>query len=75
MQHYTYYDQDESSLYQSREDMVKKLSDESNLSLNETFKLMQEARRSTSTKVSLLTVKEKYTITLRVAICDKSEVS
>ena len=48
VQHSTY-NQAESSLYQSREDMVKKLYHKRKLSLNENFKLMQEARRSTYT--------------------------
>ena len=40
VQHFTY-DQVESSLYQSKEDTVKKFFDERNLSLNESYKLMQ----------------------------------
>ena len=69
------FSQAESYLYHPRVDMVKKFSDERNLSLNEKFKLMQEARRSSSTKVSLLTVREKDTSTLRVVMSDKSKVS
>lgn len=44
--HHFTFDQVETSLYQSREDMVKKFYEERNLSLNENFKLMQEARGS-----------------------------
>ena len=55
--------------------MVKNFSDEMNLSLNENFKLMQEARRNSSIEVSLLTVREKDTSTLSVSMSDESEVS
>ena len=72
--HFTFH-QDETYLYQSKEDMVKKFSEEGNISLNEKFKLMQEARRSIPIGASLLTIKEKYSSTLRIPINDKIEVS
>ena len=62
-------------MYQSKEDMVKKLSNEINLSLNESYKLMQEARRISPTAVSLLTIREKDSNTLRIAIDDETRVS
>ena len=55
--------------------MVKKLYEERNVSLNENFKFMQEARRSIPIGASLLIFKEKYGNTLRIDINDQSEVS
>ena len=42
VQQYTF--EEESSLYHSKKDMVKKLSEERNLLVDENFKLMQEVR-------------------------------
>lgn len=49
--------QRESSLYYSKQDMVKKVYEERNLSTEENFKLMWELRKNTFTKTSLLTVR------------------
>ena len=56
VQQYTFYA--ESSLYDSKQDMVKKFSEERNLSAEENSKHMQEVRKSTFTGTSLLTVRE-----------------
>lgn len=58
------------SLYDSKQDMVKKFSEERNLSSEENFKLMQEVRKNTFTCTSLLTVRERDSNTLRIAVDD-----
>ena len=72
VQQYTF-DQEEYSLYYSKQDMVKKNSEERNLSLKENFKLIQEERKSTFTWTSLLTIREKDNNTLRIYVHDQNE--
>ena len=55
--------------------MVKKFSEERNLSVEENFKLMQEVRKSTFTGTSLLTVRERDNNTLRIVVDDQTEGS
>ena len=55
--------------------MVKNFLEERNLSLEDNFKLMQEVRRSTLTRTSLLTIKEKDNNAIRIAADDQNEVS
>ena len=62
----------ESSLCESKQDMVKKLSEERNLSAEENFKLMQEVRKNTFAGTSLLTVIERDSNTLRIALDDQT---
>ena len=65
----------ENSLYESKQDMVKKLSEERILPAKENFKLMQELRKNTFAGTSLLIVKERDSNTLRIAIDDQTEGS
>ena len=65
----------ESSLYESKQDLVKKFSEERNLSVEENFKLMQEVRKNTYASSSLLTVREKDSNTLKIALDDQVEGS
>ena len=55
--------------------MVKMFYEERNLSSEENFKLMQEVRKRTFTRTSLLTVREKDNNTLRIVVDDQSEGS
>ena len=55
--------------------MVKKFSEERNLSAEENFKVMQEVRKNTYTSSSLLIVRERDSNTIRIAIDDKVEGS
>ena len=55
--------------------MVKKFSEERNLSIEENFKLMQEVRKSTFTGTSLLIVRERDRNTLRIAVEGQTEGS
>ena len=55
--------------------MVKNFSEERNLSAEENFKLMQEVRKSTFTGTSLLTIRERDSNTLRIAVDDQTEGS
>ena len=63
------------SLYDSKQDMVKKFSEERNLSVEENFKLMQEVRKSTFTGTFHLTVRERNNNTLIIAVDDETEGS
>ena len=63
------------SLYDSKQDMVKKFSEERNLSAEENFKLMQEVRKSTFAGTSLLTVRERDSNTMRIVVDDQTEGS
>ena len=74
VQQYTF-EQEESSLYDSKQDMVKKFSKERNLSTKENFKLMQEVRKSTFIGTSLLIVRERDNNTLRIVVYDQTEGS
>ena len=74
VQQYTF-EQAESSLYASKQDMVKKFSEERNLSAEENFKLMQELRKNTFTGTSLLNIRERDRNTLRIVVDDQSEGS
>ena len=65
----------ENSLYESKRDMVKKFSQESNISAEENFKLMQEVRKNIFAGTSLLTVRERDSNTLRTAVDDQTEGS
>jgi hypothetical protein len=55
--------------------MVKKFSEERNLSAKENFKLMQEVRKNTFVGTSLLTVRERDSNTLRIVVDDQTEES
>ena len=69
-------DQAESSQYHSRDDLVKDFLEERNKSLDENYKLLQQARNKAPTdSTTLLTVKEKDSNTLRIAIDDLDHVS
>ena len=50
--------------------MVKKLLEERNLSAEENFKLMQEVRKNTFAGTSLLTLRERDSNTLTIAVDD-----
>ena len=65
----------ETSLYDSKQDMVKKFSEETNLSAEENFKLMQEVRKITFAGTSLLTIRERDRNTLRIVVDDQTEGS
>lgn len=65
----------ENSLYESKKDLVKKLSKEINLSAKENFKLMQEVRKNNYAGSSLLLVRERDNNTLRIAIDDQAKES
>ena len=60
----------ENSLYESKQDIVKKFSEERNLSAEENFKLMQEVRKNTFAASSLLTDRERDSNTLSIAVDD-----
>ena len=62
----------ENSLYESKQDLVKKFSEERNLSAEKNFKLMQEVRKNTYPGSSLLTVRERDSNTLRIAVDDQA---
>jgi len=55
--------------------MVKKFSEETNLSAEENFKLMQEVRKITFAGTSLLTIRERDRNTLRIVVDDQTEGS
>ena len=55
--------------------MVKKFSEERNLSAEDNFKLMQEARNNTFAGTSLLTIRERDNNTLRIAVDDQTKGS
>ena len=65
----------EKLLYESKQDMVKKFSEERNLLVEENFRLMQEVRKNTYAGSSLLTVRERDNNTLRIAVDDQAEGS
>ena len=65
----------ENSLYESKQDMVKKFSEERNLSTEENFKLMQEVRKNTFASTFVLTVRERHRNTLRIAVDNQIEGS
>ena len=69
------FEQAKSSLYDSKQDMVKTFSKEINLSTKENFKLMQEVRKNTFIGTSLLTVRERDSNTLRIFVDDQNEGS
>ena len=73
VQQYTF--EEESSLYDSKQDMVKKFSKERNLSAKENFKLMQEVGKISFTGTSLLTIRERDSNTLRIVVDDQTEGS
>lgn len=62
----------ESSLYEPEHDLVKKFSEERNLSTEDNFKLMYEVRNNTYAGSSLLTVRERDNNTLRIAVDDQA---
>lgn len=61
----------ENSIYESKQDIVKKFSKERNLSTEENFKLIQEVRNNTYAGSSLLTIRERDMHTLRIAVDDQ----
>ena len=61
----------ESSLYESKQDLVQKFLEERNLSTEENFKLMQDVKKNTYMGSSLLTVRERDNNTLRIALDDQ----
>ena len=63
------------SPYESKQDLVKKFSEERNLSAEENFKLMQEVRKRSYASSSLLTVREKDNNTLKNVVDDQVEGS
>ena len=65
----------ENSTYESKQDLVKKLLEERNLSFEENFKLMQEVRKNTYASSSLVIVREKDNNTLKISIDDQLEGS
>ena len=65
----------ENSLYESKQDMVKKFSQEINLSVEQNFKFIQEVRKNTFAGTSLLIVKERDNNTLRIVVDDQAEGS
>ena len=65
----------ENSLYESKQDLVKKFLEERNLFAKENFKLMQEVRKNTYASSSLITVRERDSNTLRVLIDDQAKRS
>ena len=73
VQQYIFYTKN--SLYESKQDMVKKFSKEINLSPEENFKLMREVRKNTFTGTSLLTVRERDRNTLRVVVDEQTKGS
>ena len=68
-------DQDKSSQFHSKDDLVKDFIDERNKFINENYKLMQEVRRSTPVGTSLLTVGEKDSSILKIATNNQEQVS
>ena len=68
-------DQDESSQFQSKVDLVKDLTKERNKSINENYKLMQGVRRSIPVGISLLIVRETDSNVLRIATENQEQVS
>ena len=65
----------ETSLYDSKPNMVKKFSKERNQSAEENFKCMQEVRKITFIGTYLLIVRERDRNTLRTTIDDQTEGS
>ena len=63
------------SPYESKHNLVKKFSEERNLSAKENFKLMKEVRKNTDASSSLLTVREKDNNTLKIVVDDQVEGS
>lgn len=61
----------ENSLYESKQDLVKKFSEERNISADENFKLMQEVRKRSYASCSLLTIREKENNTLKIDVDDQ----
>ena len=55
--------------------MIKKNSEERNLSAEENFKIMREVRKITFIGTSLLTIRERDRNTLRITVDDQSEGS
>ena len=69
-------DQAKSSQYHSRDDLVKDFLEERNKSLDENYKLLQQARKKAlAGTATLLTVREKDSNTLRIATDDPDHVS
>ena len=63
------------SPYESKQDLVKKFSEERNLFVEENFKLMQEVRKSSYASSSLLIVRERDNNTLKIVVNDQVEGS
>ena len=68
-------DQVESSHFHSKEDLVKDFTKERNKSINESYKLMQEVRKTSLVGTSLLTVREANNNVVRIATEDQEQVS
>lgn len=69
-------DQEESSLYHSRDDLVKDFLEERNKSLDENYKLLQQAmKKDLMDSITLLIVREEHSNTLRLGIDDPDHVS
>ena len=65
-----------SSQYHSRDDLVKDFLEERNKSLDENYKLLQQARKKAPIgSTTLLTIREKDSNTLRIATDDPNHVS
>ena len=65
----------EDSPYESKQDLVKKFSEEKNISVEENFKPMQEVRKSSCASSSLLTVRERDNNTLGIVVDGQVEGS
>ena len=69
-------DQAESSQYHSRDDLVKDFLEERNKSIDENYKLLQEARKKAPIgSTTLLIVREQDSNNLRIATDDPDHVS
>ena len=66
-------DQAKSSQFHSKENLVKDFTEERNKSINESYKLMREVRRSIPVGTSLLTVREVDSNVLRIATKPKKK--